>query len=114
MFCIHFYNETKPGMVACPPPPQWKNSPELHLNGGPTAPLNENHKLDAEAAMTNDDILGDEIPFDQMKSVRESCNKMSNLNVKGHGKFPGSHPVSLNRGQFITSEAALLLCYMES
>ena len=98
MFCIHFYNETKPGMVACPPPPQWKNSPELHLNGGPTAPLNENHKLDAEALMANDDILGDEKLFDQMKSLRESCNKKLNLNVKRTWEVSRGHTQFLSTG----------------
>ena len=47
--------------------------------------------------MTNDAILGDEISFDQMKSLWESCYKMLNLNVKGHEKFLGSNPISLNR-----------------
>ncbi|OMO96009.1 hypothetical protein COLO4_15555 [Corchorus olitorius] len=95
-----FYNETKPGIFACPPLPQWKaNSPELNFNG--------NHNLDdvsvsvadqsASAAMTNHDVLGDEIPFHQMKSFREFCYEMLKINVKGYLKFPGSHPVSLNK-----------------
>ncbi|MFQ6642447.1 hypothetical protein Gotur_017402, partial [Gossypium turneri] len=84
-----FYNEGKPVMFAYPSPPQWKNTSN--------ASLNENHKLDAGPTTQNDDILGDKIPFTQMKSLRESCYKMLNLNVERARRFPGSHPVSLNR-----------------
>ncbi|KAG4141004.1 hypothetical protein ERO13_D06G051600v2 [Gossypium hirsutum] len=84
-----FYNEGKPVMFAYPSPPQWKNTSN--------ASLNENHKLDAGPTTQNDYILGDKIPFNQMKSLRESCYKMLNLNVERARRFPGSHPVSLNR-----------------
>ncbi|OMO73191.1 hypothetical protein CCACVL1_17424 [Corchorus capsularis] len=86
-----FYNETKPGIFACPPLPQWKaNSPELNLNG------NHIHNLDdvsvsvadqsaSAAMMTNDDVFGGEIPFRQMRSFREFCYEMLKINVKGGG-----------------------------
>ena len=86
------------------PPPQLQNSLELHLNGGSILPLNENHKLDADALITNDDILGDEIPFDQMKSLRESCNKMLNLNVKRTWEVSRVTPSFYQQGQFTTSK----------
>lgn len=66
-----FYNEGKPVLFAYPSPPQWKN-----------ASLNENHELDAGPKTQNDDISGDKIPFNQMKSLGESCYKMLNLNVE--------------------------------
>ncbi|WRX34070.1 mRNA capping enzyme [Theobroma cacao] len=64
--------------------------------GGPTA-LHGNHQTDV--VLTNDDILGDEIPHDQQESLRSFCYKMLELNVgaRRHSQFPGSHPVSLNR-----------------
>ncbi|MBA0771454.1 hypothetical protein Gotri_019921 [Gossypium trilobum] len=57
----------------------------------------ENHETDA--VLTNDDILGDEIPRDQLESMRSFCYQTLKLNlgVRGHAQFPGSHPVSLNR-----------------
>ncbi|WRX23035.1 Dual specificity phosphatase [Theobroma cacao] len=101
-----FYHERRPEMVVCPPTPEWKRSSDLDLNGeavadddddgGPTA-LHENHETDV--MLTNDDILGDEIPHDQQESLRLFCYQMLKLNpgVRGHSQFPGSHPVSLNR-----------------
>ncbi|GLT37567.1 hypothetical protein SLA2020_118780 [Shorea laevis] len=104
-----FYHERKPEMVVCPSTPEWKRSSDLDLNGeavpddedgGPAAPVIENNEMDAE--MTNDDILGDEIPFEQLNSFRSFCYQMLNLRLNVHPgrsnpQFPGSHPVSLNR-----------------
>uniref|UniRef100_A0A2C9VGJ7 Tyrosine specific protein phosphatases domain-containing protein n=1 Tax=Manihot esculenta TaxID=3983 RepID=A0A2C9VGJ7_MANES len=102
-----FYHETKPEMVVCPPTPEWKRSSDLDLNGeavpdddddgGSAAPLHDNHEVDA--IMTNDDVLGDEIPVDQLDALRLFCYQTLKLNipVRGNPQFPGSHPVSLNR-----------------
>ncbi|MBA0804222.1 hypothetical protein Gohar_014367, partial [Gossypium harknessii] len=104
-----FYHERRPEMVVCPSTPEWKRSSDLDLNGdavaddddddggGGPAALPENHETDA--VLTNDDILGDEIPRDQLESMRSFCYQTLKLNlgVRGHAQFPGSHPVSLNR-----------------
>ncbi|CAL0329569.1 unnamed protein product [Lupinus luteus] len=102
-----FYHEKKPEMVVCPPTPEWKRSSELDLNGEaipdddddgiPDPQLQENHETDTR--MTNDDVLGDEIPIDQQEAFRQFCYQSLKLGVgaRGHAQFPGSHPVSLNR-----------------
>ncbi|XP_048225820.1 mRNA-capping enzyme [Ricinus communis] len=102
-----FYHETKPEMVVCPPTPEWKRSSDLDLNGeavpdddddgGSAAPLHDNHETDA--VMTNDDVLGDEVPNDQLDALRMSCYQLLKLNfpVRANPQFPGSHPVSLSR-----------------
>ncbi|KAK0607754.1 hypothetical protein LWI29_020055 [Acer saccharum] len=101
-----FYHERKPATVTCPPIPEWKRSSELDLNGEavpdddddgvPAAPLHESH--DVPVLMTNDDVLGDEIPHDQLQALRHFCYQMLKQNVggRGHMQFPGSHPVSLD------------------
>ncbi|XP_048138695.1 mRNA-capping enzyme-like [Rhodamnia argentea] len=101
------YHERKPEMVVCPPTPEWKRSSGLDLNGEAmpdedddgnlAAPGNDNHETDKP--LTNDDLLGDEIPRDQSDHYRHFCYKTLKLNVGGRGgsQFPGSHPVSLNR-----------------
>ncbi|XWS55565.1 hypothetical protein CRYUN_Cryun09bG0011100 [Craigia yunnanensis] len=101
-----FYHERSLEMVVCPPTPEWKGSSDLNLDrevvadddddGGPTA-LHENHETDV--VLTYDDILGDEIPHDQLESMQLFCYQTLKLNVgvRGHAQFPGSHPVSLNR-----------------
>ncbi|OMO97430.1 hypothetical protein COLO4_14610 [Corchorus olitorius] len=102
-----FYHERRPEMVVCPPTPEWKRSSDLDLNGeavpddddddGPPTKVQENHEPDV--VMTNDDILGDEIPPDQLESLRMFCYQTLKLTTggRGHTQFPGSHPVSLNR-----------------
>ncbi|XP_020202950.1 mRNA-capping enzyme isoform X1 [Cajanus cajan] len=102
-----FYHEKKPEMVVCPPTPEWKRSSEFDLNGEavpdddddgvPGPDLQENHETDSR--MTNDDVLGDEIPADQQDALRQFCYQTLKLGVgpRGHTQFPGSHPVSLNR-----------------
>ncbi|KAF1888636.1 hypothetical protein Lal_00011410 [Lupinus albus] len=57
----------------------------------------ENHETDT--LMTNDDVLGDEIPTEQQEAFRQFCYQSLKLGVgaRGHAQFPGSHPVSLNR-----------------
>ncbi|KAK4268654.1 hypothetical protein QN277_025274 [Acacia crassicarpa] len=103
-----FYHEKKPDMVVCPPTPEWKRSSEFDLNGEampddddddgmPGPALDEDHETDV--LMTNDDVLGDEIPNDQQDSFRQFCYQSLKLGAggRGHTQFPGSHPVSLNR-----------------
>ncbi|KAF8394951.1 hypothetical protein HHK36_018890 [Tetracentron sinense] len=102
-----FYHERKPEAVICPPTPEWKRSSDFDLNGealpeedddgGIAAPLHENH-VESEV-LTNDDVLGDAIPFDQQDAMRQFCYRSLKLNIgaKGNSQFPGSHPVSLNR-----------------
>ncbi|KAG6745234.1 hypothetical protein POTOM_051880 [Populus tomentosa] len=103
-----FYHERKPEMVVCPPTPEWKRSSEFDLNGeavpddddddgGSAKNLHDNHEMDV--VMTNDDVLGDEIPNDQLGALRQFCYQMLELKIPGRGKliFPGSHPVSLSR-----------------
>ncbi|KAK7286882.1 hypothetical protein RJT34_22207 [Clitoria ternatea] len=103
-----FYHEKKPEMVVCPPTPEWKRSSEFDLNGEavpddddddgvPGPDLQESHETDKR--MTNDDVLGDEIPTDQQDALRQFCYQTLKLGVgaRGHTQFPGSHPVSLNR-----------------
>ncbi|CAA0827503.1 mRNA capping enzyme family protein [Striga hermonthica] len=105
-----FYHEKKPDMVVCPPTPEWKRSSDLDLNGvampddddedgDSAAPVHETKET--QQVMTNDDILGDKIPFDQELSMRHFCYRMMKLSVpqgaRGPQNFPGSHPVSLNR-----------------
>ncbi|PON63714.1 Atypical dual specificity phosphatase, subfamily A [Trema orientale] len=107
-----FYHERKPEHVICPPTPDWKRSSDLDLNGeavpddddddgGSAPPVHETQELDV--VMSNDDVLGDEIPWDQQESLRQFCYqslKLGGGGVRGNSQFPGSHPVSLNRGCF--------------
>ncbi|XP_057436847.1 uncharacterized protein LOC130729206 isoform X2 [Lotus japonicus] len=109
-----FYHEKRPEMIVCPPTPEWKRTLErVDLNGEAVpdddndddddydgmaaSPLHENHE--ADTIMTNDDVLGDEIPTDQQDAFRQFCFKTLKLGVGARGQmhFPGSHPVSLNR-----------------
>ncbi|KAF9680005.1 hypothetical protein SADUNF_Sadunf06G0075200 [Salix dunnii] len=85
-----FYHEIKPDMFVCPPTPEWKRSSEFDLNGEAGS-----HEMDV--IMTNDDVLGDEIPNDQMDELRQFCYQTLKLNGRGNSQFPGSHPVSLSR-----------------
>uniref|UniRef100_A0A7N0TN11 mRNA guanylyltransferase n=1 Tax=Kalanchoe fedtschenkoi TaxID=63787 RepID=A0A7N0TN11_KALFE len=102
-----FYHEKKPEVVICPSTPEWKKSSEFDLNGeaipdedddgGPGAPLQEIPEIDV--TMTNDDVLGDAIPYDQQEAFRQFCYQALKLQSgpRGNSHFPGSHPVSLSR-----------------
>ncbi|OIV89605.1 hypothetical protein TanjilG_15800 [Lupinus angustifolius] len=84
-----FYHEKKPEMVVCPPTPEWKRSSELDLNGEaipdddddgiPDPQLHEIHETDTR--MTNDDVLGDEIPNDQQEAFRQFCYQSLKLGI---------------------------------
>ncbi|XP_031397140.1 mRNA-capping enzyme-like isoform X2 [Punica granatum] len=101
-----FYHEKKPEMI-CPSTPEWKRSSDLDLNGEAmpdedddgnlTAPILDNRET--EARMTNDDVLGDDIPVEQADEFRRFCYQTLKLNARPRGgmQFPGSHPVSLSR-----------------
>lgn len=101
-----FYHEIKPESAICPQTPEWKMSE----NEPPRSCLSEQEKNQeeeeeegkAEKKMSNDDILGDEIPYSQELSYQEFCYAMLKISrKKGESMyFPGSHPVSLDREQF--------------
>ncbi|XP_074570709.1 uncharacterized protein LOC141827381 isoform X1 [Curcuma longa] len=101
-----FYHEC-PENIVCPSTPEWKRSSDLDLNGeavqddddddGDTGSgLCEN--VDGKI-LTNDDVLGDAIPYAQQDAMRHLCYQFLDLTVPTGRttQFPGSHPVSLNR-----------------
>uniref|UniRef100_A0ACD5WAL3 Uncharacterized protein n=1 Tax=Avena sativa TaxID=4498 RepID=A0ACD5WAL3_AVESA len=100
-----FYHEVPENMiVTCPSTPEWKSPFDLDLNGeakqdddddaGDLAPV---HNEVEEKVITNDDVLGDAVPFDQQEALRILCYRLLELPLmRGHAQFPGSHPVSLN------------------
>ncbi|XP_058080424.1 uncharacterized protein LOC131228639 isoform X3 [Magnolia sinica] len=102
-----FYHEKRPETVTCPSTPEWKRSSDLDLNGDAVqdedddgviaGPLHE-EQMENEV-MTNDDVLGDAIPYYQQDYMRKFCyhSLKCPIGPKGHSRFPGSHPVSLNR-----------------
>ncbi|KAJ0520295.1 putative mRNA (guanine-N(7)-)-methyltransferase [Helianthus annuus] len=92
----NLFDEQMPENFVCPQTPEWKRSPDRDDDDA-TASLQDN---DVQASqMTNDDILGDAVPFNQIEPMRQFCNQVLKLNNRGRGKprFPGSHPVSLSR-----------------
>ncbi|KAG2239784.1 hypothetical protein Bca4012_014949 [Brassica carinata] len=94
-----FYHETKPESALCPPTPEWKRSENESLSPPPRVPSPPT----VTKKMSNDDVLGDEIPYGQEKRYQEFCYEMMNINIQGRSsslQFPGSHPVSLDREGF--------------
>ncbi|CAN1253277.1 mRNA-capping enzyme [Linum perenne] len=98
-----FYHEKKPRNITYPLVPEWKRSSEFDLNDdhddGVSAPPPLNNNQEMNANMTNDDVLGDDIPVEQLNILRQECYQMLNLSMSGNPKylkFPGSHPVSLS------------------
>lgn len=91
----NFYQERKPQSLVCPQTPEWKKFSDQEDNGA--AHLQDS--VMASKKMTNDDILGDSVPSNQIEALRQFCLQALKLNVQGRGKpqFPGSHPVSLSR-----------------
>ncbi|KAJ4762245.1 mRNA-capping enzyme [Rhynchospora pubera] len=100
-----FYHEVPENMV-CPPTPEWKRSSDLDLNGdalpddnngveNPSVPSNDH--MDNKN-ITNDDVLGDAIPYHQQEVLRLLCYQLLEIppQARGNLQFPGSHPVSLN------------------
>lgn len=102
-----FYHERRPENVICPNTPEWKRSSDLDLNGeampddeddGGIVTASQDNQVPTEV-LTNDDVLGDAIPWDQQEAMRQFCYHSLKLGAgaKGITQFPGSHPVSLNR-----------------
>ncbi|KAI3930139.1 hypothetical protein MKW98_004891 [Papaver atlanticum] len=102
-----FYHERRPENVICPNTPEWKRSSDLDLNGeampddeddGGIVTASQDNQVPTEV-LTNDDVLGDAIPWDQQEAMRQFCYHSLKLGAgaKGIAQFPGSHPVSLNR-----------------
>ncbi|KAL5709234.1 mRNA guanylyltransferase [Ranunculus cassubicifolius] len=100
-----FYGERRPESVICPHTPEWKNSSELDLNGhlkqdedgvGGSGVV---HDVLESKELTNDDIIGETLPYDQQEKMQRCCYDLLKLGIraKGNLQFPGSHPVSLNR-----------------
>lgn len=87
------YNESKPKVFVCPQTPEWKT--DLIVGG----PVPDQENFMRNDVMTNDDVLGDAVPFEQLQTLRQFCYEALKLSVGTRGKlqFPGSHPVSLNR-----------------
>ncbi|CAN1142386.1 mRNA-capping enzyme [Linum perenne] len=91
-----FYNEEKPSNISYPAIPEWKRSSEFDLNGqavpdddddGASAvPLNNNQEMDTK--LTNDDVLGDDIPIDQLNTLRQICYQMLKMTMTVHILLP--------------------------
>ncbi|KAJ0253830.1 GTP--RNA guanylyltransferase [Hirschfeldia incana] len=96
-----FYHETKPESAVCPQTPEWKRSENESLSLSPRVPSMQEEVIVIKK-MSNDDVLGDEIPYSQEKCYQEFCYKMMNINIESKPslQFPGSHPVSLDREGF--------------
>ncbi|CAD6251571.1 unnamed protein product [Miscanthus lutarioriparius] len=99
-----FYHEVPENMViACPPTPEWKRPDDLDLNGedkqdddDDNAYLKPSHNESEDKIITNDDVLGDAVPYDQQKALRDLCYLLLEMPIGRGPQFPGSHPVSLN------------------
>ncbi|RZC51086.1 hypothetical protein C5167_019519 [Papaver somniferum] len=117
-----FYHETKPEDASCPNTPEWKRSSDLNGesmrddedDGGGIITRSQDNQVPTEV-LTNDDVLGDAIPWDQQEAMREFCNYNLKLGAgaKGTAQFPGSHRFT-QQGKLTIVEAEVLLCYMES
>ncbi|KAH9302911.1 hypothetical protein KI387_014494 [Taxus chinensis] len=98
------YNERKPESVICPPTPEWKNQ-VVDLNGNGIEDEDDDGDILAalqeveveHGIMTNDDVLGDEIPFGQQLELQRLCCQALGIQTQGSSFFPGSQPVSLDR-----------------
>ncbi|CAL4968949.1 unnamed protein product [Urochloa decumbens] len=100
-----FYHEVPENiMMSCPLTPEWKKPDDLDLNGEANqedgdgnGDLSPPHNESEDKVITNDDVLGDAIPYDQQEGLRRICYQLLGMpHVRGHSQFPGSHPVSLN------------------
>ncbi|KAF1866515.1 hypothetical protein Lal_00017898 [Lupinus albus] len=100
-----FYREKKPEDLVCPQTPEWKrfSNPDFHGVAVPSVDNNgdipQQKNIVRNELLTNDDVLGDPIPPNQLYKMQELCYQLLKLGTKGRGHqmFPGSHPVSLNR-----------------
>uniref|UniRef100_M8CCT6 mRNA-capping enzyme n=1 Tax=Aegilops tauschii TaxID=37682 RepID=M8CCT6_AEGTA len=82
-----FYHEVPENIiVTCPSTPEWKRPSDLDLNGeakpdddddnGDVSPV---HNDVEEKVITNDDVLGDAVPFDQQEALRIVCYRLLEL-----------------------------------
>nr|CAB3489660.1 unnamed protein product [Digitaria exilis] len=96
-----FYHEVPENMIACPPTPEWKRPDDLDLNGeakqdddddnGEHEPPN-NESVDK--VITNDDVLGDAVPYDQQEALRVLCYRLLDMPL-------GLHDMTLVDGEMI-------------
>ncbi|KAK3154298.1 hypothetical protein QOZ80_2BG0188740 [Eleusine coracana subsp. coracana] len=95
-----FYHEARE--ITCPSTPEWKKPDDLDLNGEVTQDDDDNIDVappheSVSQTITNDDVLGDAIPYGQQESLRRKCYQLLDMTLgRGNSLFPGSHPVSLN------------------
>ncbi|KAK7336736.1 hypothetical protein VNO77_17282 [Canavalia gladiata] len=100
-----FYHEKKPEDLVCPQTPEWKGRSDPDFNGVAVPAIDNYEHIPKEEnimrneVLTNDDVLGDPIPSNQLRAMQEVCYQLLKLGTGGRGRsqFPGSHPVSLNR-----------------
>lgn len=99
-----FFNERKPESLVCPHTPEWKSLPDPDFHAVSVsatdnyADILQQENIVRNEVMTNDDVLGDPIPSNQLRAMREVCYQLLKMGTGGKGlHFPGSHPVSLNR-----------------
>ncbi|EEE51857.1 hypothetical protein OsJ_33380 [Oryza sativa Japonica Group] len=96
-----FYHEVPEHMITCPSTPEWKRSSDLDLNGeakqddddenGDLAPV---HNEVEDKVITNDDVLGDAVPYDQQDALRVVCYRLLEMP-------PGLHEMTLIDGEMI-------------
>ncbi|PIA54431.1 hypothetical protein AQUCO_00900761v1, partial [Aquilegia coerulea] len=98
-----FYGERRPEIIECPLTPEWKRSSEFDLNGkmmqDEDSGSSSVHEVLENKEMTNDDVIGDALPYDENDMMQQCCYDLlgQGRRAKGNMQFPGSHPVSLNR-----------------
>ncbi|ESQ32296.1 hypothetical protein EUTSA_v10005507mg [Eutrema salsugineum] len=85
-----FYHEVKPLSAVCPTTPEWKRS-ENEFSPLATQE-NDQHEENVKKNMTNDDVLGDEIPWEEDVCYRKVCYELMNIKGERDMKFPGLHP----------------------
>ncbi|CAN1253280.1 mRNA-capping enzyme [Linum perenne] len=90
-----FYHEKKPRNITYPLVPEWKRSSEFDLNDdhddGVSDFVTFQNNQEMNANMTNDDVLGDDIPVEQLNILRQECYQMLNLSLKW--KYPEMNSV---------------------
>ncbi|KAL5728633.1 mRNA guanylyltransferase [Ranunculus cassubicifolius] len=93
------YGERRPESVICPRTPEWKSSSELDRDEDDVgSAFAVNDALECKK-MTNDDVIGETVPYDQQELMQRCCYDLLKLDIGTNRnlQFPGSHPVSLNR-----------------
>ncbi|PNX81342.1 mRNA-capping enzyme, partial [Trifolium pratense] len=77
-----YFNENKPENLVCPQTPEWKSLPDPDYHGvsvsatdNYTDILNQENIVRNEI-MTNDDVLGDPIPSNQLRPMQEVCYQL--------------------------------------